>query len=349
MNAILISAGSGLLTWALCFPTRRLLLRQNIVDLPSRRSSHLVATPRGGGIAILASLLLTLALLRIPSSDGPGFWILAAMLTVGLVSFTDDVRTLSSSFRLLCQSAAAVSVLFAIHWRFSHFVGAGSLPAVILVCGEFLWLVGYTNAFNFMDGINGLAAGQAVVTGLGSYLLSGIGFHGWLTAPALIFLTVACASAGFLPHNALKPKLFMGDVGSASIGFLLAGLTLWLAHYDNWTLMAPLLLLHANFVLDTSLTMSRRIIRGEPWREPHREHFYQRLVRSGSTHAFATIVEMSLQLVVLGFALLYLEASAPTRFAIGAIVVGIWLWFFGWAEKRFLLAKALPEAENPST
>jgi UDP-GlcNAc:undecaprenyl-phosphate GlcNAc-1-phosphate transferase len=346
MNAVFVSAGSAVLTWVLCFPTRRLLLRRNIMDRPSNRSSHMVATPRGGGIAVIASLLLTLVLLRIPNRDGPGFWILMGMLTIVLVSFTDDIRSLSPSLRLLFQSAAAIAVLFALHWRYSHLVGGGPLAITVIVCGEFLWLVGYTNAFNFMDGINGLAAGQAVVTGLGSYILIGLGSSDWLTAPTLIYLTVACASAGFLPHNAVRPKLFMGDVGSASLGFLLAGLTLWTAHYVRWSLLPPLLLLHANFVLDTSLTMARRIFRGEPWREPHREHFYQRLVRSGSTHASVTSVEMLLQIVVLGLALLYLRADSAARLTLGAIVVGIWLCFFNWANRRFLFATATRDAED---
>ena len=101
----------------------------------------------------------------------------------------------------------------------------------------------------------------------------------------------------------------MGDVGSAPLGFLLAFLALWAAKEHGWWLLIPLALLHANFVLDTGITFVRRVLRGEKWYDAHREHFYQRLIRSGKSHAFVTGCEMGLQLLVLGLILSPIQSA----------------------------------------
>jgi UDP-N-acetylmuramyl pentapeptide phosphotransferase/UDP-N-acetylglucosamine-1-phosphate transferase len=251
-----------------------------------------------------------------------------------LVSFIDDIRSLPSSFRFLCQSTAAVSVIVVLYWRYSRLSEAGLLFEVLILFIQFFWLVGYTNSFNFMDGIDGLAACQAVFTGAASFLLIGLGTNGWRTPPAIVELTIAGAAAGFLPHNALRARLFMGDVGSTSLGFLLAALTLWVATYSDWYLLPPLILLHANFVLDTSITMVRRLARGERWREAHREHFYQRLIRAGHKHLNVTMIEMTLQLVVLSLLLAYLRCNSRAKLALIALIIAIWLGFFAWADNR---------------
>jgi UDP-N-acetylmuramyl pentapeptide phosphotransferase/UDP-N-acetylglucosamine-1-phosphate transferase len=188
-----------------------------------------------------------------------------------------------------------------------------------------------------MDGINGLAAGQAIVTGLGMALLGSVvsGQSSMVSPPVLLSLVIAGACAGFLPHNFPKARMFMGDVGSAPLGFLLAALVVWIARDYGWWLLIPLGLLHANFVLDTGLTLARRILRGERWYEAHREHFYQRLIRAGKSHPFVTGVEMALQGVVLGLMVLYLYASAPVRAGLIALVILMWLAFFAYCERLF--------------
>jgi UDP-N-acetylmuramyl pentapeptide phosphotransferase/UDP-N-acetylglucosamine-1-phosphate transferase len=199
----------------------------------------------------------------------------------------------------------------------------------------FLWIVGYTNAFNFMDGINGLAAGQAVVTGFGMALLGGMAPNGYHSTPVLWSVAIASAALGFLPHNFPQARMFMGDVGSAPLGFWLAVLVLWLAMNAGAWLLVPLVLLHANFVLDTGITLLRRMMRGERWYAAHREHFYQRLVRSGKSHTFVTSLEMALQGVVLGLMVLYLHASAPVRVGLIALIILVWLAFFVFCEISF--------------
>jgi len=192
----------------------------------------------------------------------------------------------------------------------------------------FFWIAGYTNAFNFMDGINGIASLQATITGCGMALLVGTSTGNFASTPVLLSLLIGGAALGFLPHNFPKARMFMGDVSSAPLGFLLAVVALWLAQTAGWWLMIPLGLLHANFVLDTAITLFRRILRGERWYDAHREHFYQRLIRSGRSHTFVTLWEAGLQLVTLGLVLLYPQASVGMRVGITVSVLFIWLVFF---------------------
>jgi UDP-N-acetylmuramyl pentapeptide phosphotransferase/UDP-N-acetylglucosamine-1-phosphate transferase len=265
--------------------------------------------------------------------------VLTGALWIGVVSFLDDIKPVHAAVRFGSHSVAAVAALAALKvsgLRWGAVSGGFPWSVVALVwLLDFLWIVGYANAFNFMDGINGLAAGQAIVTGFGMALLGGLALHGYHEAPVLWSVAIGSAALGFLPHNFPQARMFMGDVGSAPLGFLLAVLTLWLAMEAGAWLLIPLALLHANFMLDTGITLLRRILRGERWYEPHREHFYQRLIRSGKSHAFVTGWEMALQGVVLGLMVLYLHAHQPVRVGLIALVILMWLAFFAFCERRF--------------
>jgi len=265
--------------------------------------------------------------------------LLAAALGLAIISFIDDLRSISALARFGCHALGAVGVLAALGWpRLQLGLTPGGMIALSLplsLAVSFLWMVGYTNAFNFMDGINGIAAGQAVVTGLGMALLGGLTLGSFESTPVVLSLVVSGAALGFLPHNFPTARMFMGDVGSAPLGFLLAGLVLWFAKTAGWWLIIPLALLHANFALDTGATLLRRICRGQRWHEAHREHFYQRLVRAGKSHAFVMLAEMALQVVVLGLLLLYLHLGPVGRTAVIAAIIALWTAFYLWAEMCF--------------
>ena len=261
------------------------------------------------------------------------------MLTLAVVSFIDDVKPIRVAIRFGCHFLVAVVILNAL--EISNITVEFS-PGTILLLSlgasgivGCLWIVGYTNAFNFMDGINGLAGGQAILTGLGMALLAGLTLGDFTNTPVLLSLAIAGAALGFLPHNFPKARMFMGDVGSAPLGFLLGVLVIWLAKTAGAWLLIPLALLHANFVLDTTITLVRRVVRGDRWHEAHREHFYQRLVRSGKSHAFVTGWELGLQGVVLGLMLFYLQAGVSVRFGLVSAVIFIWLTFFIFCEVSF--------------
>lgn len=335
---------------ALSFPIGLLLQRQGIIDHPNERSSHARPTARGGGVAIV---LIVLGLGPATGMQQGNVSLVAGLLTtcavLAVVSFLDDLRSLPAAVRFGCHALAAVAVLASLGWpKLALGVAQGrtfALPVAISALVIFLWISGYTNAFNFMDGINGLAAGQAVVTGLGMALLGSMASGQWpvVSPPVVLSLVIAGAALGFLPYNFPKARMFMGDVGSAPLGFMLASLVIWLARDFGWWLLLPLALLHANFVLDTGITLARRVARGERWHQAHREHFYQRLIRSGKSHAFVTLWEMALQGVVVGLMVAYVEAGTGLRaaLAVGAIVV--WLLFFAYCEVAFRrLPRAVP-------
>jgi UDP-N-acetylmuramyl pentapeptide phosphotransferase/UDP-N-acetylglucosamine-1-phosphate transferase len=350
MNGAAVLCLAALCSFALSYPIARALRHLGVIDRPNERSSHHVPTVRGGGIAIM--LVVLSGGLAVGGRSGVVLVLMGLAFGLAVLSFWDDLRPLRPAVRFGGHALAAIGVLYVLGWpRFSPDLTALAGPAWPgLVSGIFLflWLTGYTNAFNFMDGINGIAAGQAIVTGFGMALLGSVASgqstlrssateDGWsvVSPPVLLSLVIAGAALGFIPHNFPKARMFMGDVGSASVGFLLAALVLWIARDYGWWLLIPLGLLHANFVLDTGLTLARRVLRGERWHEAHREHFYQRLIRSGKSHPFVTGLEMALEGVVLGLMVLYLHASVLARVGLIALVILVWLAFFAYCERLF--------------
>lgn len=349
----MLFALSATLSYALGFFAYRELRRLGLIDQPNERSSHQQPTVRGGGVAVMKTILLGLGLIAFRRLDGTMLLILVAGASLAIVSFADDWKSLKPSLRFLCHTLAAVAELFALRAVVPALAvsntEAYALPAVLAVVIGFLWFAGYTNAFNFMDGINGIAAGQAVVTSLGAVLLIKLQTGNWMQhdTPTLGMLVIGGAALGFLPHNFPKARMFMGDVSSAPLGFLLAVFTVWLAAKNGWWLMIPLALLHANFVLDTGITLLRRMVRGERWYAPHREHFYQRLLRSGKSHQFVTGVEMALQLVVILGMAAYVQGDVPVRLALAGMVLLLWAAFFSYAEIVFVRSQRRPVATAP--
>ncbi len=337
--------------YVLCWPAACLLRRCGVIDRPNARSSHTEPTVRGGGVAIIVTILGGLCVLGAGAENelvGRQAWVLAAgVLLLALVSFIDDLRSVGAASRFGCHGAVAIALLWVLGVPDTGLTGVAATVAGGALCVVgFLWVAGYTNAFNFMDGINGLAAGQATLGGLGT---AGLALAAGLPVshPVVVLSLVAAgAAAGFLPHNFPRARMFMGDVSSAPLGCLLAALGWWLANSAGWLWLVPVGLLHANFVLDTGVTLVRRVVRGERWHEAHREHFYQRLIRSGKSHAFVSGWELGLQgavaLVVIGAA--RLQSVVGWGVAVG-FVIALWGVFFVFAERRFR-AVAAPESRR---
>ncbi len=326
-------------SFVLCWPAAGLLRRCGVIDRPNARSSHTVPTVRGGGVAIIGTILagLVFAAVRGGPDATEAAIIAAGVLLLALVSFIDDLKSIGPAIRFGCHGLVAVSFIWVLGVPDLALEGVASLVAsgVLCVVG-FLWLAGYTNAFNFMDGINGIAGGQALVTGIGT---AALGLVAGLTPthPVVwLSLLVAGAAAGFLPHNFPRARMFMGDVSSAPLGCLLATTGWWLANEAGWQWLFLVGLLHANFVLDTGVTLMRRMARRERWYEAHREHFYQRLIRSGKSHGFVTGWEMAGQLAVLALVLGATQVpSWAASVGAGLLVCGLWAAFFLFAERSF--------------
>jgi len=273
------------------------LPRFGVLDLPNQRSSHKRPTPRGGGMGIGLGVLAGFVAGYFLGVGFPPFWLLLATGVVALVGLADDILGgIPFWLRLAVQFLASSIVL----------VSAGSLDrlplpgsaAVSLVWlawpVSFLWLVGVTNIYNFLDGIDGFAGMQAVIAGVAlviAFPKVSAGQVGWI---------VAAAAAGFLFFNWEPARLFMGDVGSSTLGFLFAAIPFTLPHASRpsgvWLIGMALWF----FLADGSWTVLRRVARGERIWEAHREHLYQQLVRSGWSHARVTSAVMSAGAVVAG-------------------------------------------------
>jgi UDP-GlcNAc:undecaprenyl-phosphate/decaprenyl-phosphate GlcNAc-1-phosphate transferase len=299
-----------------------------------------VPTPRGGGISILAVLFVGLGIIGYVK-DSPVMYVLAAAaMALAIVSLRDDFCPVPAHLRFAAHSAAALAIIASLGSDLKSLAPSGA-ALILFVAASYLWLVGYTNAFNFMDGINGIAGGQAFITAVGTACIAASLLENVLHPAVLAAAGLGGAALGFLPHNFPRARMFMGDVGSAPVGFLLAALSLCIVVKagDLWAAV-PLLLIHCNYIFDTGITLVRRISRGERFYEAHKDHFYQRLVRAGKSHAFVTIVEMLLQLIALCVVLLYLGASSSIQALCATIVIFLWTVFFIYAETSFRGATA---------
>ena len=267
---------------------RRWALRQSVVDVPNGRSSHTVPTPRGGGLAVVGVTAAGAALALALGVRGalPGLLVSAA--AVAVVSAVDDVRPLRPRTRFAAHGLAAVLAVGAFGpWTALAvpFVGTVSVGPVVGGALSVVWLVGLTNAYNFMDGIDGIAGAQAVVAGAA---WAAVGSTAGMPSVALVGGVVAASAVGFLVHNWSPARIFMGDVGSATLGFVFAALGLAASDLAAGAVgrRAPLgaLLFVWPFVFDAALTFVRRLRAGEDVFAAHRSHLYQRMVIAGWTH-----------------------------------------------------------------
>jgi Fuc2NAc and GlcNAc transferase len=268
---------------------RRWAIARQMVDVPNMRSSHSVPTPRGGGLAaVIAATFVLAALILVDLISARAFIALTlGSITVAAVGFVDDRRPVAPRLRLLVHVTAA---LWALYWL-------GGLPPLLI--GEQLFTFGWNgyllgllgivwtlNLFNFMDGIDGIAGSEAVFIGAAGagihYLVAG---PGDLTLAAAVF---AAACAGFLLWNWPPAKIFMGDVGSGYMGYMVAVLAV-LAARDNPVSLLVWVILGGVFFVDATVTLVRRVARGERASEAHRSHAYQALARHWRGHRPVTI------------------------------------------------------------
>jgi Fuc2NAc and GlcNAc transferase len=330
---------AGAMSLLLGFPIYCLFRKYGIYDMPNSRSNHIQPIVRGGGVCILVGIVAGAFVADNEAFSRKLLGLGGAVSIVALVSFWDDLRSLPAVTRFAGHFIAASAALLLLNHSIVSTNVSISLSEVFCrlaaVLAFLLWILGYTNAFNFMDGINGIAAIQAVITTLGMGLIAGLATTQWTTLPVRISFVVGAAALGFIPYNFPNARMFMGDVGSASLGFILAILVLWLASDLGWWLLVPLCLLHANFILDTALTLGRRILAGERWYEPHRNHFYQRLVQTQRSHSFVTLTELLLQAIVLASMILYIHVGITFRVFLAGFVIFLWLSFFLFVEISF--------------
>jgi len=286
-DAVLVF-GVFALSWIGTWAVRRYALARDLMDIPNERSSHEVPTPRGGGLPI--ALLVPLALLLAAASGlapgplAPALAISGAL--VALVGWIDDHGHVSAPIRMAVQGGAAALFLYLI----------GGMPRLTLfplvldlgLAGSLLAIVGIvwtTNYFNFMDGTDGLAGSEALlVGGVGSLLAFRAGDPSLALGAALC----AAASGGFLLWNWPPAKVFMGDVGSSFLGFSFGALAVASEGTGSVSILVWIVLL-GFFAFDSTVTLLRRVGRGERWSEPHRSHAYQRILGPERSHAWLLV------------------------------------------------------------
>ena len=278
-----------------CLGTRALialLRRRAVLDVPNERSSHVAPTPRGGGIAVIGACIIAWLALCVMGVLSPVAVIAVLGATaLAIISWFDDLRGLSPAWRLLVQFAAVAAGIDALP---QGAIFQGWLPPSLDAVGGALLWVWFVNLFNFMDGIDGIDGSEAAAIGIGIVLVTAIG--GALDRDlAAAGASIAAAALGFLIWNWAPARIFLGDVGSVPLGYLLGFLLYQLALRAEWQ---AALILPAYFLADASLTLLRRLARGERVWQAHREHFYQRAVQRGLGHA-AVVLRMIVADIVL--------------------------------------------------
>lgn len=315
MKQAILASMAAAIAWALTGLYWRAMLSYGRLEPPSERGMHTVAVPTGAGAAIVAAVLLLWPISQGFVLGSKGALLVAALAALALLSWLDDRRGLSPALRLLAQAVAVAALLLSLGPE-QRALQALPLVAERLLLGlAWLWFI---NLFNFMDGIDGLAGSEAAAVAAGYCLLAAVaGLGGPLGDLALI---VAAASAGFLHWNWRPARVFMGDTGSIALGFLLGWLLIDLAVRGHWPAAA---ILPLYFVADATLTLARRLLRGErPWR-PHRQHFYQRAVLAGRTTPAVVLRVCVANAALVSLALLSIRHPAPALAGAAAIVAAL--------------------------
>jgi UDP-GlcNAc:undecaprenyl-phosphate GlcNAc-1-phosphate transferase len=337
--AVAIFGVSAFVTW-------QLIRHLKFLDVPNDRSSHVKATPRGGGVAIVSGFLIGIFLIQWIGDKTPiytryflGFAI--ASFVIAALSFYDDFKHCSFKVKLAGQiiaifvamlSGIVIDVTYLpwlgeVHW------GWWAYPLT------FLWIVGLTNAYNFIDGLDGIAASTAVIA---AGFLSLIAFQHDSTFIYLAAMTLSAASLGFLIFNLPPAKIFMGDVGSTFLGLVFAVMAIIAARYDHShtsLFVMPLLLFH--FIFDTAFTFVRRLLRGENVFQAHRTHLYQLLNRFGYSHGKVTML-YSAMAISQGLAAVWMASNLgnnrPLMYVPFLVMHLVYAgWVIGRAKKRGII------------
>ena len=319
-----------LVSATVCWLAIRYANRRQLIDQPGRRRSHVVATPRGGGIGIVVAVLAGLLATMVGDPGSVTGWprreelallsLGGGVLIVAAVGWLDDHRSLGAGIRLCAHVlAVVVSLLPILLIDVPSLSGNPVMPwvlaALAVACIAAVWSI---NLHNFMDGINGLLAFQAVFVFVALGLLCARSGHA--VDAQRIGLFVA-ATLGFLPFNFPRARIFMGDVGSGSLGLLVAASIGWqVAAMPN--LIYAGLIACSGFMVDASATLLSRMLGGRRWYSAHREHLYQWLVRSGMSHAKVVALYMTWNLLIVTPALLLAAIEADDVSTTGALSAG---------------------------
>jgi len=305
-------------------------IAQTIVDRPNERSLHQIPTPRIGGIALMGGVVAGWGMM-----SGAIAWPLVTGLGLLMaLSLADDWRGLPVMVRLLAQALITGGYLF---------LGVPQLNTLAAFLGASLAMLWMVNLYNFMDGADGLAGGMTVF-GFGAYALAA-----WLAGDpplASVSLCVAAAAIAFLRFNFHPAKAFMGDAGSVPLGFLAAAIGLAGIIQDIWPGWFPIVVF-SPFIVDATVTLGRRLIRGERFWRAHRSHYYQRMVRMGWGHKNTALWEYALMALSGAVALAALKQSMQIQVTLLAVLGLLYLILILEIDRRWASFSSQREGGDP--
>jgi Fuc2NAc and GlcNAc transferase len=330
-DPILLIAVTSVLSWALTGLAAWYAARAGLLDHPGERHSHRRPTPRGGGAGLVLALMV--ATLWLAAGQGLSWWtscIAPGAVVLALTGWWDDHRSLGVGLRFGVQLAVSLYLL----WCATN---AGWLQGALPMILGGLFVLWMTNLYNFMDGSNGMAGLQGIFASCVLAWLFALAGDGPAT---LLALMLAAACAGFLPWNLGRARVFMGDVGSLTLGFSIGALLLFGAGSGALALPVAWLVMLL-FLTDATLTLAARVMRGERWYNAHRQHLYQRLIAHGWSHgrvaALYQAINLTLVLPGIGVAVEFPVLAWP-------IAIGMTVFFgLGWyvlSRKFGVLAQA---------
>ena len=309
----------------------RLLKKNNILDIPNERSSHVISTPRGGGIGIVSAIIIGWIVdrtftLTLNSHD---IIILGGCFGLAIVCFIDDIRGLPAASKLIFQ----IIFMFPGFWIISEtggiFRGWLDIELDMLFTG-LLWLW-FINLFNFMDGIDGLTGVEVFVLGVGLAFFSATGIiNEQVLGPSVVFMASAL---GFLVWNWAPSKVFLGDVGSIPLGYLIGWslISITPETISHPSLLVIILILPGYYLADASITLGVRILRRKNIFEAHRYHFYQKAVQNGASHSTVCIAVLVVNILLLSIALMFAGSKPIFALITSGIVIGI---LFVWMLRK---------------
>jgi len=308
----------------------------SVLAHPNERTLHVMPTPQTGGLAVIGSVMIGLIMVAsvlaiiqpsksvLPKGVASGsLWIVLSMLLVFVVSFIDDCIGLPAIFRLSVQAAAAGIIIAGVGLTVSSIpipggptiqLGLAAIPVSALL------LVWMANLYNFMDGMDGFAGGM---TFWGFGFLAYLGWQAQYPVMLIISTFVAMSALGFLMYNFPPARIFMGDAGSITVGFLAGTLTILGVRDRLFEIWVPIMIF-SPFIVDATVTLTRRALRRKRIWEAHREHYYQRVVLSGWSHRRTVLAEYGIMILCGGLAVSYHHSADKIRL----IILGAWAGMF---------------------
>lgn len=334
MLLLIYAAASFVATAVLVGFVRCYAVRNDIIDVPNERSSHTQPTPRGGGLAIAIVLfgayISVLALGRFNIGEMVGF--LGGGILVAFIGWLDDRRDIAAPVRVAVQAVAVAWALFWVKGYPVMSLGFTQIPlggfGTVLAALAMLWLI---NLYNFLDGIDGIAAAQGCCAAtIGAVLLTGAGAVLW----ALTASVLAGACAGFLMWNWAPARIFLGDVGSYTIGYTFGMLAIMGENSGDLPALVWVVLLSV-FIFDATTTLIKRVLTGQPWYSPHRTHGYQRLVQCGWYHRDVALAVVAINIVVIA-PMVWLTVQRPlSLLPVVAITAGIMMFLWAIIQRYY--------------